>query len=280
MRVLLLGAGGMLGHALGRACPSPVTLTSYTHADLDITDPGKVEGALVGSRADVVINAAAYTSVDRAEQEAAPAFAANRDGPAIIAKIAKANGIPLVHYSTEYVFDGEASTPYTEDAARRPLNVYGASKAAGEDAIRANAGEHLIVRTQWLFGDSGRSFPLTMLRLAAARRPTRVVNDQFGRPTYAKDLAEASWELLLHDARGLVHVTNEGQASWWDVALAVFESMDASPFLSPCSTAEYPTPARRPKRAVLDTTRASLLLSHPMRSWQRALDEFLRSSRV
>jgi len=181
----------------------------------------------------------------------------------------------VVHFSTDYVFDGTATVPYGEECPRHPVNAYGMSKAAGEKNLQSSGAEYLIVRTQWLFGEHGTSFPRTMWERARAGRATRVVNDQLGRPTYARDLAAAVWRLIGWSACGLMHLTNHGQATWFDVAARVFARAGRPDLLTPCATADYPTKAKRPRYSVLDTERAERALGGALPKWEDAVDRFL-----
>jgi dTDP-4-dehydrorhamnose reductase len=185
-------------------------------------------------------------------------------------------GIALAHFSTDYVVDGESARPYREDDAPAPHSVYGASKLAGERGVRESGAEHLVLRTQWLFGEAGRSFPRTMWERARRGEPTRVVGDQWGRPTWTRDLAAATWRLLAGPARGILHVTSSGApTTWYDVARAVFDAAGAPSLLSRCTTEEYPTPARRPAYGVLDTTRLESEIGISMMPWREALERFV-----
>jgi dTDP-4-dehydrorhamnose reductase len=181
-----------------------------------------------------------------------------------------------VHVSTDYVFAGTASSPYEEGDPVAPVNAYGASKLRGEEAVLSSGAHTLVLRTQWLFGTAGGSFPRTMWERAVAGLPTRVVNDQMGRPTYTRDLAAATWALIARRAAGIVHVTNGGPpATWFAFAREVFVRAGAEALLAPCTTAEYPTPARRPTYSVLSTTRLETLLGGPLPDWRDGLDRFL-----
>jgi len=276
MHVLILGAAGMLGSDLVATAPHGVSLTGVDIADADITDRAQVASALDATRPDWVINAAAYTAVDRAETERAAADAVNAVGPRLISEEAARRKISVAHFSTDYVFAGTSSAPYRETDPVAPLNAYGEGKWLGEEAVRASGARALILRTQWLFGRAGKSFPRTMWERASARMPTRVVDDQRGRPTYTRDLAAATWRLVALRASGTVHVTNGGaDATWYDVARKVFARAGAESLLSPCSTADYPTPARRPAYSVLGTDRLEELLGSPLPDWRDALGRFL-----
>ncbi len=181
-----------------------------------------------------------------------------------------------IHFSTDYVFDGLATEPYSEDAPTHPLNAYGASKLAGETALRKTGVQSLVIRSQWLFGVHGRSFPRTMCERAHAELATRVVADQTGRPTFTRDLARVTWRLIDRCALGVVHVANEGEATWFDVALQVFTSLGRAELLTPCTTRDYPTPAPRPRYSVLDTSRLETWLDAPMPAFRTALDDFIQ----
>ena len=277
MRVLLLGAGGMLGHDLAASAPPKVTLVSLARAQLDITRSDAVAATLAEVQPQVVINAAAYTLVDRAEAESQAALAVNGAAVGQLARLARRAKARVVHFSTDYVFDGTATLPYFEESPRHPVNAYGVSKAAGERDLQSSGAQYLLVRTQWLFGEHGTSFPRTMWERAQAGRATRVVNDQLGRPTYARDLAAAVWRLIERSACGLMHVTNHGQATWFDVAARVFARAGRPDLLTPCATADYPTKAKRPRYSVLDTERAEQALGGALPTWEDAIDRFLSS---
>jgi dTDP-4-dehydrorhamnose reductase len=280
MRVAILGAGGMLGHDLVATAPAEVTVVPFTHADLDITDAAAVERMLTEQRPEVVINAAAYTQVDKAEDEVELAHRVNAWALGMLGQAAARVGVRVVHFSTDYVFDGTAHTPYTEDTPTNPINQYGLSKLRGEEALRASGAEALIIRTQWLFGIHGRSFPRTMWERATAGQKTRVVNDQTGRPTYTPDLAVATWNLLSLRPAGcrkpnIVHVANEGVTTWYDLARVVYGAAGVRDLVSPIATADYPTPARRPAHSALDTGRFETQTGRCLPSWEHAIGRFL-----
>ena len=264
----------MLGTAVQAAVPSTVQLVALRHAQLAIEDAQAVERAVARERPDWIVNCAGYTQVDRAEAEPDTAQLVNAVGPANLARAARDTGARLLHISSDYVFDGRARRPYREDDPVGPLSVYGRSKLAGEEAVRDMLPQaHLIVRTQWLFGEGGPNFVATILRLARERPELQVVNDQHGRPTYAPDLAAALWKLIACDARGMVHCANEGAATWFDVAKAAIESAGLHTTVAPCTMAEMPRPARRPAFSVLDCTRYEGLVGSPLRPWQAALKQ-------
>ncbi|HWC74392.1 MAG TPA: dTDP-4-dehydrorhamnose reductase [Gemmatimonadales bacterium] len=283
MRVMILGAGGMLGRDLVSSAPPDCEIVALTREQLDITDQQRVKETIVHTAPNTIINAAGYTAVDKAEADRAGAFRVNAEAVGLIGQAAAAVGATVVHFSTDYVFDGDTTRPYVEEDIPKPINAYGASKLAGEIALAECGIDHVIVRTSWLFGRNGRSFPRTMWERAMAGRSTRVVNDQYGRPTYTVDLAATTWELLRSNERGVFHVANAGHTTWFDVGAFVFRFAGVEKLVSACSTADYPTAARRPKFSVLDTTRADTLLGKSLSSWQTALQRFLtvlRSERL
>ena len=280
MRAMVLGAAGLLGHDLIATAPPDMTLFPFPRGDLDITDTEALAATVREVRPDVVINAAAYTAVDRAESEAEAAFRVNGAAVGELGRIAREAGARVIHFSTDYVFDGTSAEPYTEESPPNPVNVYGASKLAGETALRASGAPCLIVRTQWLFGAHGRCFPRTMWERATARSSSRVVSDQVGHPTCSVDLARATWSLCERESAGVIHIANAGVATWYDVARRVYAAGGAARLVQPCSTAQFPTPARRPARAVLGIARSEQALGGPLRPWEEAIDRFLAEIEV
>lgn len=276
MKVLLTGAAGQVGRALAASAPAGWTVAALTRADLDIGDAAAVSAAVESHAPDLVINAAGYTAVDKAESDPDLAFRINRDGAGHLAAAAQRRGARLVHLSTDFVFDGAAGRPYRPDDATGPLGVYGASKLAGEAAVAAAAPDALILRTAWVYGPVGANFLATMLRLMASRPELGVVADQIGTPTSTLTLAGALWSLALKEARGIWHVTDSGAASWYDFAVAIAEEAVAAgllaqaPPVKPIATSDYPTPARRPAFSVLDKT-ATVGLLGAAPHWRVAL---------
>lgn len=279
MKLLVTGGGGQLGRALTRlAVAAGHELRAPTRAELDITDDAALRDACTW--AEVVINAAAYTDVNRAESERDAAFAANATAPGRLAEHCAAGRSLPIHVSTDYVFDGRAERPWRETDATGPLNIYGESKRAGEDAVRAALEHHLIVRTSWVYSETGRNFLTTMLRLGAEREELTVVADQIGTPTSAEDLAAALLHLAVR-ARGeegpfgTYHYSAEGTASWADFAEAIFakagELLPARPRVERIDSSAFPTPARRPAYSVLDCSRIVADFDPPRRSWQDGL---------
>jgi len=289
--VLVIGRAGQLARELARAAwPAGTRITCCGRDDFTLTD-ARDTLALVRSVAPaVIVNAAAYTAVDRAETESDAAFALNRDGPAHLAAAAAAVGVPLIHLSTDYVFDGTKAGAYREDDPVNPVSVYGASKAAGEQAIRALWPAHLILRSSWVCSPFGTNFVRTMLRLGRERPELGVVDDQTGCPTFAADLAGAIVILAAAVAGraggggggggfGTFHLCGSGATSWHGFAAAIFERAAALgspvPRLRPITTAAYPTPARRPANSVLDTSRIREVHGVALRPWPAALDDCL-----
>lgn len=296
MKILLLGGNGQVGHALrGSLAPlgTLVVTTRSGHLDdgtpcevADFEQPGSLQGLLARIAPDVVVNAAAYTAVDRAETEPELAFRANAEAPAVMAAACAERGTLLLHYSTDYVFDGSGTRPYREDDPTSPLGVYGQSKLAGEQAIVASGARHCIVRTAWVYDAHGKNFLRTMLRLAAERDELRVVADQVGTPTSATLIARTSAALIAghvngRDLQGLLHLTAAGQTSWHGFAAAIVDGafvrglLERKPHVVPIDTAQFPTPARRPAYSCLDTSRLVAVLGTDMPHWQADLAEVL-----
>ena len=274
MKVLITGCNGQLGRSLQATAPAGTELLCLGSAELDISQADAVEQAIARHAPKVVINAAAYTAVDRAEQEEERAFAINGAGTGFLADAARRHGARFVHVSTDFVFDGTSGTPYRPDAPTQPMSVYGRSKLAGEQAAGDDA---LIVRTAWVYAPDGGNFVRTMLRLMGERPEVRVVADQIGTPTYAPALADAIWRLIAADARGMHHYTDSGAASWYDFAVAIQEEALAAGLLSqqatilPIATSDYPTPARRPSYSVLDKSATFAAIGGPAPHWRSNL---------
>jgi dTDP-4-dehydrorhamnose reductase len=256
VRILLAGAGGQLGLAL-QGVATRHELLPRTHAQLDVAEPAAVEAALVELRPELVLNAAAYTAVDRAEDEVEAAYRANQRGPRVLAEASARRGVPILHVSTDYVFDGEKGAPYVESDETHPLSVYGASKLAGEAEVRRANPRHWIVRTAWLYGPVGRNFA-TSIRAAALREPRlRVVDDQWGSPTYAPHLADALVRLIEGEVFGTHHLANAGVASRFEFAAALLAALGSATPLEPIPTNVWPARARRPRNSALASERAT-----------------------
>jgi dTDP-4-dehydrorhamnose reductase len=270
-RYLITGAAGMLGQDL-RHTLADRDVTALSRADLDITDAAAVEQAVAGH--DVVINSAAYTKVDDAETNEAEAHRVNADGPAVLARASVQAGAKFVTVSTDYVFDGNGTAPYAEDAPTDPLNAYGRTKAAGEALVRSIAPDSsYIVRTAWIYGAHGPNFAKTMLRLAGSHETVSVVVDQVGQPTWTGDLAAQIVAMLDADApAGVYHGTNSGQGSWFDFTKAIFAEAGLDPErVLPTDSAAFVRPAPRPAYSVLGHGAWSRAGLEPMRDWREAL---------
>ncbi|WP_281302207.1 dTDP-4-dehydrorhamnose reductase [Iodidimonas sp. MBR-14] len=277
-RVLITGAAGQLGRELCRTAPDHMQVQALDRAALDILEPAAILDALKQHQPHLIINAAAYTAVDQAESEPEKAFAINAKGPENLALAASRHGVRLIHLSTDFVFDGKAGSPYAPKAETHPINLYGLSKRAGEQAVERLAPQNsLILRTSWLYSAHGSNFVKTMLRLMKEGRSLRVIADQVGTPCWALGLAEALWKLADLRASGLLHWGDAGVASWYDFAVAIMEEaqisglLDQSPIITPVTSADYQTAARRPSYSVLDRSRAWALVGTPPLHWRAAL---------
>ncbi len=276
MRVAVFGGAGQVGRALARvAARRNIAVASFDRAAADVTDIGAVSAALTHARATVVINAAAYTAVDKAETDADRAESINASGAGHVASAAEALDIPPIHISTDYVFDGTKASAYVEDDPIAPLGVYGRTKAEGEAAVRAASPRAIIVRTAWVYGLEGANFVKTMLRLAADRDVIRVVNDQRGNPTFADDLAEALLTIAANPKAGTYHLAGQGETTWYNFAKAIFAN--GGPRIEPITTAQYPTPARRPANSVLDGAKAKRTFAIELPPWNDGLSRMLHA---
>jgi dTDP-4-dehydrorhamnose reductase len=272
----VLGARGQLGGDLVDAgARQGHEMIGLTHAECDITDSAAVERAVTKTRPHVVINAAAWTRVDAAEEHEAAAEAVNATGAGIVAAACAAAGIRCCYVSTDYVFDGTATSPIPEDAAAAPRSAYGRTKWHGEVAVRARCPDHIIVRTSWLYGRHGPNFVLTMLRLASERPELRVVSDQSGAPTWTGHLAPAMLRLLDIGPPGTYHLTEGGVTTWYDFAVAITRARGLAVEVIPITSAEYPTPAARPAYSVLDNRAWRDLGETPLPDWQEGLRAYL-----
>lgn len=280
----MTGAGGQVGRELLRSAPAGVSMRGMERSDLDITDAGALHGLLAEFAPDVIINAAAYTAVDKAEQEASEAWRVNVEGTRVLAEAAQARpGCRLVHISTDYVFDGASAHPYAPDALTAPLGEYGRTKLAGELVARRLLGERaLILRTAWVYGAHGKNFLHTMLRLMRERGVVSVVADQIGTPSSTPALAEALWLAALRPGlAGLYHWSDAGVASWYDFAVAIAEEAGSLGLLSgevqvkAIATVDYPTPARRPACSLLDKRSTIAAFGLTPRHWRQRLREVL-----
>ena len=281
----IVGKDGQLGRELLRAgADSDCTMLAYGHDDVDIADKKVVNQVLAGKPLNLIINAAAFTAVDRAETDVDVAFNVNAEGPGNLAAFCSEAAIPLIHLSTDYVFDGTQNIPYKERDPISPLGIYGKSKAQGEHNIRKRLKSHIIIRTSWLYSPHGENFLKTMLRLGSEKSILKVVNDQEGCPTSAADLATVIWNMIdwvryhENDFWGTYHYCNQGTTTWHGMAKAIFEHARNYPDypmmikeLLPIPTSEYPTPAERPAYSVLDCHQIKKTFRIDIRGWREAL---------
>lgn len=283
MKTLITGAGGQLGRALQATAPSHAEINAIDVDDVDLTDNAMLRARLAVEAPEVIINAAAYTAVDKAEGEEELALAINSGAVAIMAEAMEQSGGKLVHVSTDFVFDGSASTAYQPGDARSPISAYGRTKAAGEDHLRES---DILVRTAWVYAAGGANFVRTMIRLMNERDEIGVVADQIGAPTWATGLAETIWGLVDKGASGTFHHSDAGQASWYDFAVAIAEEayalglIKAIPTINPIAATDYPTPASRPAFSLLDSTATRELLGDTHTPWRDNLRAMLKEEKA
>jgi dTDP-4-dehydrorhamnose reductase len=299
LKILLTGKNGQVGAELAVLLPSLGEVVSFDRRELDLSNPAQIRRAIREMRPTVIVNAAAYTAVDKAETDKEQARIINVDAPALMAEEAKRIGAVLVHYSTDYIFDGSRDLPYQETDRPNPINVYGQTKLAGEEAIRAVGPSHLIFRTAWVYGTRGRNFLLTILRLATEREELRIVRDQFGAPTWSHEIAKGTVRVLAQFSQhsedagsrlgGTYHMTAAGKTTWFEFAEAILEksrriSQDVAWFAAatagrplaarriiPIATEQYPTPARRPVYSVLSNARLRQAFGFELPDWKAQL---------
>ncbi len=291
-RILLVGAAGQVGRELERSFADAGEMSAYNRDTLDLAAPDDLRAAVRSAVPNVILNAAAYTAVDRAETEPETAMAINAHAPRVLAEEASRTDALLVHYSTDYVFDGSKAGPWVETDEPNPLNVYGASKLAGEKAIREAGGKYLILRTSWVYGPHGNNFLRTMLRLGRERDSVKIVDDQFGAPTSSMELARATRTIVdsvlagrfgpVDDWAGLYHMTCSGSVSWCGFAQAIFARAEKqlngrTPEAHPIRSSEYPVKARRPHNSVLSNEKLFARFGVRLAPWEYALDEVMNS---
>ena len=278
MKILLIGARGMLGRDLQPILSDRHEVIGKDIEDLDITVPKQVQKEIEALQPLTVINAAAFTDVDGCESQKDLAFKVNAEGAGHVARACRKADARLIYLSTDYVFDGTSQVPYSEEALPNPINVYGESKLQGEKAVREAEGNHLILRTAWLYGKNGKNFVDTILRLVSQQKELRVVDDQQGSPTFSRDLSQAIAQLLEKDVRGILHVTNSGSCSWFEFAQKILETKGIPGWKTrviPISSRQLNRPARRPSNSVLDCSRFKDLTGNTMRPWEEALGDYL-----
>jgi dTDP-4-dehydrorhamnose reductase len=272
--ILIVGDRGMLGRAFRELCGRLArAFRGVDLPDFDAAEPRQVAD-LLGRPWSAVINCAAFTNVDGAESNEAAAMRGNATAPRLLAEGCAKAGVPFVHFSTDYVFSGQATSPYPVDTPLQPLGAYGRSKAAGEDAVRSSGARYTIVRTSWLYAPWANNFVRTMAKLTRDRPSLKVVNDQRGRPTSAEHLAASTLSLLDRKASGILHVTDGGECTWYELTLAIAQGLSRTCKIEPCTTAEFPRPAPRPAYSVLDLSKTEALLG-PMPDWQGNLASVL-----
>jgi dTDP-4-dehydrorhamnose reductase len=284
MKILLTGPTGQVGSALLEVLPGLGEVMPVSRAQLDLARPQSIRDCVRAARPDVIVNTAAYTAVDRAETEEALATAVNAGGPGILAEEAAKAGALLIHFSTDYVFDGEKHSPYVEADATRPLNAYGRSKLAGELAVQASGCRYLIFRTSWVYAASGSNFLLTMLRLARSGRPLRVVDDQFGAPTSNLMIAAGVVKALSRipadgSLDGTYHMSATGKTSWHGFARAIFAATGTSADLAAIPGSDYKAAARRPANSVLDNGKLAARLQIRLPAWDDGMRDVIRALR-
>ncbi|MFH1284587.1 MAG: dTDP-4-dehydrorhamnose reductase [Candidatus Peregrinibacteria bacterium] len=276
MKILLLGQSGMLGSCFFKclAGQKDAEMYSLKKDGLDITDKETLEKVFERISPHFVINCAAYTAVDSCESDKDAAFKVNGEAPGEIARLCAGKNATLLHFSTDYVFDGKNDRGYKETDSPSPINIYGESKLEGEKRISENMNDYYIVRTSWLFGENGKNFVDTMIRLARKKYEPNVVGDQTGCPTYTKDLCEACVKYFLSKKLpfGIYHLTNSGQTSWYDFAVKIFKIMESDVKINKISSDAFPQKAKRPKCSILLNTK----ITEPLRSWEEALEAYLR----
>jgi len=293
-RILLTGSGGQIGNELKTALAPLGELMACDRKRLDLTDSAAMLAAVREFRPTIIVNAAAYTAVDRAESEPDLALLVNGIAPGILAEEARRLDAMIVHYSTDYVFDGSKDSPYTEDDAPNPLSAYGRSKLAGDRAVQTSGAKHLILRTSWVYGATGKNFLLTIRRLAREREELRIVNDQFGAPTWSREIATATAGILTRvlnaertQARaesGIFNVTAQGRATWHEFATAIIDATSAPRARSktrvvPIPASEYPTPAIRPRNSVLSHVKLRRIFALELPDWRASVSKCLAEAR-
>lgn len=284
MRILLTGKTGQVGHELERSLSGLGEIIAVDRSQMDLSDLVQVRDVIRAVKPDLIINPAAYTAVDKAESEPELAMRINGEAPGVMAEEAKKIGAAMIHYSTDYVFDGSKNTPYVEDDPTCPMSVYGKTKLAGEQAIQAAGIPHLILRTSWVYGMHGKNFLLTMLRLAQERDELRIVADQHGSPTWCGTIADSTAAIVakiidvkgasdwLRQHSGIYHLTCQGQTTWYGFTKAILEAanIEKKPLLTPISTQDYPLPAKRPAYSVMSGEKFISNFSD-LPSWESAL---------
>lgn len=280
MKVLITGANGMLGTDLTQLLTPQFEVTAIDIQQLDLIDNEATIDYITNLKPHIIINCAAYTNVDGCETEIDTAYKANAVAPRNIAVAANNINAKFLHISTDYVFDGETDKPYQEDDITNPLCIYGKSKLMGEDLIKSLSNKHYILRTQWLYGKNGNNFAKTMLKLAGGSPSIKVVNDQFGSPTYTRDLCTVIEQVIKTENYGTYHITNSGVTSWYEFAKTIFALSNIEVDLKPCTTEEFPRPAHRPKFSKLNNYFWRINGFSELRNYKEALKDYLKETGV
>ncbi len=281
MKILITGAKGQLGQDCAAVLRNKYDVTAVDVDELDIVSASTVDAAVLSLQPEIIVNCAAFTLVDACESQAEAAWQVNTDGPANLAAAAVKTGARLIHISTDYVFDGKKPVPeaYIESDPTHPVSVYGKSKLAGEERIMGKTDNFIILRTAWLYGLNGKNFIRTILGKVLNEPQTRlrIVNDQYGSPTWSYRLAMQIDRLLTTSARGVYHASSEGYCTWYDLTKALIKALDLSAQVTPCTTEEYPTPAARPRNSILENKHLKSEDLNVMRNWQSDLQEFIKT---
>ncbi len=275
MRLLVTGSDGLVGTSILPILASQFEIVPFIETQWDITDRDQGASVLADVKPDWLINLAAVTDVDGCEDRPDVAFRVNGDGPGILASLCAQHGVRFLHFSTDYVFDGKGTAPYTEEQPTNPLSIYGKSKRRGEEKTLAEDGSAIIVRTEWIYGDGGESFITKVVRAARANGKAQVVDDQTGAPTYAKDLADPIAALINGQRQGIYHVTNSGSTTWYGFARHIFSVLGMDVPCTPITSAQLTRKAPRPTYSVLDCSKMQSDTGIRMRSWQEAVEEYL-----
>ena len=277
VKYLITGSGGLLGLAFSRVMADRgMEYKSLEKSDLDVTDRYATRHCIHVESPDVLFHCAAFTNVDMAESERSTAFAVNADGAKNVAKACKQVGARMVYFSTDYVFDGTKRSPYSTHDQPNPLSAYGESKLTGENAVVASGVDALLIRTSWLYGTEGKNFVRTVIQRAREGRVLQLIDDQTGSPTWAEHIAELTLDLVSHHASGTYHITNSGEATWYDLGREALSISGLHSEIEPISTEAWAAPARRPYYSVLDSSKVEVLLGRKMTPWREALKEFIK----
>jgi dTDP-4-dehydrorhamnose reductase len=275
MKIIILGGKGQLGKEFENFLKDKAEIYSFSHLELDVLNQGLLIKKIQEIKPEVVINCSAYTKVDKAEEEKEECIKVNAIGAKNVSYASYKVGAKVIYFSTDYIFDGEKESPYTELDSPNPISTYGSSKLLGEIYTSKHNPNHLILRISWLYGINGRNFVKTIIKKAKEEKELKIVSDQKGSPTYTLDVVKQTWELIKKDKVGIYHSANQGETSWYEFAKKIIEKLKINVKISPIKTGEYPALAKRPKYSVLDNYLLKLEGINIMRDWETALNEFL-----